>query len=302
MLHALFVPLLFLLSRLLKVAAAACKHACWCPSQTRTSWVNSRCLNSPKIIIYKLLSSVCRKINRASRKTSCSIQKRRKQFGFKHIQLLKTNMQIKLTNHVEDNIENVGMHQKRRKSICNPEIPNGKCILPKNIILVQNLHKNKRHAPKTQLFTSHTKFGCSSTIPHHFQSCSQPKRCRHQKKAARPNSYWVIAHVHHMHGSIYFHTPFCYELPVRQLPSSEAQKFARSMQICIFQSSINHCEDQHEVLSSRRLQMFSNYICTLIISCVALYMPILKFFANGVHAVSHITKETLRFYTASILH
>ena len=99
----------------------------------------------------------------------------------------------------------------------------GKCILPKNIILVQNHHKNKRHAPKTKLFTSSTKFGCSSTILHHFQSWSQPKYCWHQKWAARPNSYWVIAHVHHMHRSVYFHTPFCYELPVRQLPSSEAQ-------------------------------------------------------------------------------
>ena len=84
-------------------------------------------------------------------------------------------------------------------------------------------HKNKRHAPKTKLFTSSTKFGCSSTILHHFQSWSQPKCCWHQKWAARPNSHWVIAHVHHMHRSVYFHTPFCYELPVRQLPSSEAQ-------------------------------------------------------------------------------
>ena len=73
----------------------------------------------------------------------------------------------------------------------------------KTIILGHKLNENTRHAPKTKLFTSHTKFGCSRTILHHFQSWSQPKRCRHQKKAARPNSYWVTARVHHMHGSVY---------------------------------------------------------------------------------------------------
>ena len=180
-------------------------------------------------------------------------------------------MQIKLTNHLEVLIENVGMHQKLQNSICSPEILMANAFSPKTSFSSKNITKIDcmLHAPKTKLFTSSTKFGCLSTILHHFQSSSQPKRCRHQKKAARPNSYWVIAHVHHMHGSVYFHTPFCYELPVRQPPSSEAQKFARSMQICI-QSSSNHCEDQHEVLSSRRLQMFSNDICTPIISCVAL--------------------------------
>ena len=225
--------------------------------------MNSKCLNSQHFRSKNISSP------QTSPKITCSIQKRQKQFGFMHIQLLLTNMQIKLTNYDDVLVEKASMHQKSQNSICSPEIVMANAFCPKTSFSSKNHHKNRRHAPKTQLFTLSTKCGCSSTILHHFQSWSQPKRCRHQKKAARPNSYWVIAHVHHMHGSVYVHTPFCYELPVRQLPSSEAQKFARSMQICI-QSSTNHCEDQHEVLSSRRLQMFSNYICTLIISCVAL--------------------------------
>ena len=59
MLHALFVPLLFLLSRLLKRQRRhANMHVGVIHSQT--SWVNSKCLNSPKILIHKLLSSICK--------------------------------------------------------------------------------------------------------------------------------------------------------------------------------------------------------------------------------------------------
>ena len=47
---------------------------------------------------------------------------------------------------------------------------------------------------------------CDATILHHIRSWAQSSDSWHQKKAARPNSYWVIAHVHHVH-CIFPHSP-----------------------------------------------------------------------------------------------
>ena len=63
-------------------------------------------------------------------KITCSIQKRQKQFGFMHIQLL-TNIQIKLTNYGEVLVQKVGMHQKSQNAICSPEILIANAFCPK---------------------------------------------------------------------------------------------------------------------------------------------------------------------------
>ena len=73
-------------------------------------------------------------------KITCSIQKRQKQFGFMHIQLL-TNMQIKLTNYGEVLVQKVGMHQKSQNAICSPEILIANAFCPKTSFSSETITK-----------------------------------------------------------------------------------------------------------------------------------------------------------------
>ena len=139
-----------------------------------------------------------------------------------HIQLL-TNMQIKLTNYDEVLVQKVGMHQKSQNGICSPEILMANAFCPKTSFSSKTITKISGMLQKQNC--SHLPPNLDVLPP--FCIISRAGHNRNvvdtKKWAARPDSYWVIAHVHHMHRSVYFHTPFCYELPVRQLPSSEAQ-------------------------------------------------------------------------------
>ena len=158
-------------------------------------------------------------------KITCSFRKRQKQFGS------KTEFEI-VEKHVENVVEKILSTSGKTKSHINQSKFTCKCeacskwVSQTKIVACPYTSAPNYFAYIMQSPENHQKHldpRCDATILHHIRSWTQPSHRWHQKKAARPNSHWVIAHVHHMHGSVYFHTPFCYELPVRQLPSSEAQ-------------------------------------------------------------------------------
>ena len=72
-----------------------------------------------------------------------------------------------------------------------------------------------------------------------------PNSSRHTKTCRN------VAHVHRINGSLYFHTPFCYD--------------SHAVQPSKFPTCNTMWGSAHEVISSQQLQMYRKYLCTLII-------------------------------------
>ena len=97
-------------------------------------------------------------------------------------------------------------------------------------------HAKFRKRPKTYQ---------SQMLFHH--SAANPELCT-KKTLLSPNSSCHtkscrnVAHVHRINGSLYFHTPFCYDFHAVQ-----PRKFTtcNTMQKYVSISSENHCEDPH---------------------------------------------------------
>ena len=145
---------------------------------------------------------------------------------------------------------------------------------------------------------------CYSTILQQIQSCAQRRHCCNQIPRAISSCQGNVAHVHRINGSLYFHTPFCYDSHAAWL-----RKFPTcSTMHCIYISTSSAKPlwgSAHEVISSQQLQMYRKYLCTLIIPVssllsVSAYSLMqkdwtqsakLKSPCNGFHAVRSIIKE-----------
>ena len=120
-----------------------------------------------------------------------------------------------------------------------------KCISQTNIeVLVHKrwLQKPLQHHAKSR---KRPKTYQSQMLFHH--SAPNPELCT-KKTLLSPNSSCHtkscrnVAHVHRINGSLYFHTPFCYDFHAVQ-----PRKFTtcNTMQEYVSISSENHCEDPH---------------------------------------------------------
>ena len=136
------------------------------------------------------------------------------------------------------------LHQKRLKFTCKCEACS-KCIWQTNIeILVHKRwlqkplqhHAKSRKRPKT--YQSQMLFHYSAPNP---ELCTK-KTLLSPNSSCHTKSCRNVAHVHRINGSLYFHTPFCYDFHAVQ-----PRKFTtcNTMQKYVSISSENHCEDPH---------------------------------------------------------
>ena len=104
---------------------------------------------------------------------------------------------------------------------------------------------------------------CYSTILQQIQSCAQRRHCCNQIPHVISSCQGNVAHVHRISGSLYFHTPFCYDSHAAWL---------RKFPTC----STMHCVCIHIIRKTivrirTRIHLFpavadvSKYLCTLII-------------------------------------
>ena len=202
-------------------------------------WIHSH--SSSKIFLFHSHPKTSPK---TSPKITCSIWKCRKQFGSKRsLSLLKNDIKRCWKKHCTHPGK-----RSRTKTIPN-SLANAKHAASEfrkrnnglsmsfSIKLLCMYHAKSRKPSKT----SRSQIWC-----HHSASNSElsttvtlltPKEGRQAKFTLSHSTCSPYAR------ECIFPYPLCYELPIRQLPSSEAQKSARRMQICIFQSSAKHRED-----------------------------------------------------------
>ena len=165
------------------------------------------------------------------------------------------------------------LHHKRPKFTCKCEACS-KCIsqtITEVLVHKRWLQKPLQHHAK---FRKRPKTYQSQMLFHH--SAANPELCT-KKTLLSPNSSCHtkscrnVAHVHRINGSLYFHTPFCYDFHAVQ-----PRKFTtcNTMQKYVSISSENHCEDPHTksfLPSSCRclkIPVYVNYSCVIAVVCV----------------------------------
>ena len=157
------------------------------------------------------------------------------------------------------------LHQKRLKFTCKCEACS-KCISQTNIeVLVHKrwLQKPLQHHAK---FRKRPKTYQSQMLFHH--SAANPELCT-KKTLLSPNSSCHtkscrnVAHVHRINGSLYFHTPFCYDSHAAWLRKFPTCSTMHCICIHIIRKTIVRIRTRSHLFPA--VADVSKYLCTLII-------------------------------------
>ena len=113
---------------------------------------------------------------------------------------------------------------------------------------------------------------CYSTILQQIQSCAQRRHCCNQIPHAISSCQGNVAHVHRINGSLYFHTPFCYDSHaawLRKFPTCSTMHC-----ICIHiirKTIVRICTRSHlfpAVADVSKIPVYVNYSCVIAVVCV----------------------------------
>ena len=113
---------------------------------------------------------------------------------------------------------------------------------------------------------------CYSTILQQIQSCTQRRHCCNQIPHAISSCQGNVAHVHRINGSLYFHTPFCYDSHAAWLRKFPTCSTMHCVCIHIIRKTIVRIRTRSHlfpaVVDVSKIPVYVNYSCVIAVVCV----------------------------------
>ena len=113
---------------------------------------------------------------------------------------------------------------------------------------------------------------CYSTILQQIQSCAQRRHCCNQNPHAISSCQGNVAHVHRINGSLYFHTPFCYDSHAAWLRKFPTCSTMHCICIHIIRKTIVRIHTRSHLFPAvadvSKIPVYVNYSCDIAVVCV----------------------------------
>ena len=113
---------------------------------------------------------------------------------------------------------------------------------------------------------------CYSTILQQIQSCAQRRHCCNQIPHAISSCQGNVAHVHRINGSLYFHTPFCYDSHAAWLRKFPTCSTMHCICIHIIRKTIVRIRTRSHLFPAvadvSKIPVYANYSCVIAVVCV----------------------------------